>query len=266
MENKLVVRYFINNGILLSPNVLNDDVKKRKEEIIKKCIEKGIFLYKGKIEPQISILRIPPKKEIHIEKEIRREANDFNFLRNKLSTKVEAISIGYAKKIQTNISIIGRINKIDNIYFAEDNSGIIELRLTTDFGLDVGDVVAMKGNTRNNIFFVESVEWPYVEATNYRDLTLHIHDNKIEVMENEFETKLPFIVSLIGIGDIIFLDNKMDVMKIIKSSIIKKNSYIFVLKNKVIAFIIFSDKNEETFFKKVRIIYIKKGKEIKITL
>ncbi|MEE9323318.1 MAG: hypothetical protein V3U72_02110 [Candidatus Aenigmarchaeota archaeon] len=158
MNKKETIGLFLKRGILLSP----EELEKINEENYMQVLESK----SGEKKDEGSVVSRPQKGKISSEEFIKKHNMKFEFLRETLLRKIEAVSINKGRKVFSEVAIIGRVKDItERGFVVEDVTGETET-VTEKEEIKVGDVLGMKGFFKENLFFPKQIIWPDVPLEN----------------------------------------------------------------------------------------------------
>lgn len=158
MDKKGIIGQFLKRGILLSP----EELKKINEENYMQVLEsRG-----GRTEKKECIVVEPKGGKISSEEFIKIQNTKFEFLREILLKKIEAVSINKGRKVFLEVAIIGRVKELTGRGFVvEDVTGETEV-VTENEETVIGNVLGARGHFKENCFFPKQIIWPDVPLEN----------------------------------------------------------------------------------------------------
>ena len=164
MNKREIIDFFLKRGVLLSPEELEGTNKENYMKILEK--KRG----KQKDEKgEDFVVEEPKKGKISAEDFIKTYNKKFEFLKEKLLKKTEAVSINKGKKIFSKVTIIGRVKETTPKGFVlEDVTGETEV-VEEKEKPNTGDVLGAKGFFKENSFFPEQIIWPDIPLDNNPD-------------------------------------------------------------------------------------------------
>jgi len=158
MNKKEIIGLFLKKGILLSP-----------EELEKINEENYIEILEGKTNEKKDerfVVSEPIKGKISSEEFIKIQNTKFEFLREILLKKIEAVSINKGRKVFSEVAIIGRVKETTAKGFVvEDVTGETEV-ITENEEINMGDILGVKGFFKANSLFPKQIIWPDVPLEN----------------------------------------------------------------------------------------------------
>ncbi|MCX6817988.1 MAG: hypothetical protein NTU57_03960 [Candidatus Aenigmarchaeota archaeon] len=158
MEKMDILELFLKNGVMLSPEEFETIDEKNYMHILE---EK-----RGASSKDDIIVSKPRTGRISCDQFVRASVNKFEFLRGIILKKTEAVSINKAKKVFSEVTIIGRVKETSQRGFIiEDVTGEAEV-VYENMDISVGDVIGMKGYFKENSFFPSQVVWPDIPLDN----------------------------------------------------------------------------------------------------
>lgn len=161
MNKREIIGFFLKKGVLLSPEELEGTNKENYMEILEK--KNGKHEERKKEE---FVVDEPKKGKIPAEEFIKTYNKKFEFLKEMLLKKIEAISINKGKKIFSEVTIIGRIKETTPKGFVlEDVTGETEV-VEENEKARTGDILGAKGFFKENHFFPKQIIWPDIPLEN----------------------------------------------------------------------------------------------------
>ena len=158
MDKKEIIGMFLKKGVLLSPGEL--------EKINKENYMQILESKSGATEKKEHAVKEPMRGKISTEEFIKICNRKFEFLRETLLKKIEAVSINKGRKVFSEVAIIGRVKELTGKGFViEDVTGETET-VTENKGVNAGDVLGMSGFFKENRFFPKQVIWPDIPLEN----------------------------------------------------------------------------------------------------
>jgi hypothetical protein len=167
-----ILRQFLEQGILLSPEALEKISDKDAEHILEKAKSSGAVVYSPKEERALSsettveVRKIQKKQKISTQDLARYYNTRFEGLRDILMKKADnAISISNAKKSGGPIATIGMVREHTQRGFViEDLTGQAEVVSKSEEALP-DDVIAVRGSVREEKIFAEEIIWPDISMS-----------------------------------------------------------------------------------------------------
>ncbi len=158
MDKKGIIGRFLKKGILLSP----EEFEKIDEENYMQVLEsRG-----AGTEKKERIVVEPKGGKITPEEFIKIQNTKFEFLRETLLKKIEAVSINKGRKVFSEVAIIGRVKELTGRGFVvEDVTGETEV-VSEKEEIRTGDVLGARGHFKENCFFPMQIIWPDVPLEN----------------------------------------------------------------------------------------------------
>ncbi|MCK4531660.1 MAG: hypothetical protein KAT94_02230 [Candidatus Aenigmarchaeota archaeon] len=158
MNKKEIIGMFLDRGVLLSP----EDLEKINEKNYMQILESKSGVTKKKEHA----VNEPVRGKISTEEFIKICNRKFEFLRETLLKKIEAVSINKGRKVFSEVAIIGRVKELTGRGFViEDVTGETEV-VTENKEVNAGDVLGMRGFFKENRFFLEQTTWPDIPLDN----------------------------------------------------------------------------------------------------
>jgi len=152
MEKKEILEFFLKNGILLSPEEFDQINEKNYLEFFQRK--------KAETKREEIVVETQTKRKITNKEFVNISREKFDFLRNLLIQKTEAVSINKGKKLFSTITIIGRVKESGSKGFVvEDETGETEV-IGENKDVNIGDVIALKGYFKDNVFYANQIIWP----------------------------------------------------------------------------------------------------------
>lgn len=156
MSKREIVGMFLKKGVLLSP----EDLEKINKENYMQTLEKKTS------ETKKQIVIEPKRGEMSSEEFIKTYNKKFEFLREILLKKIDAVSINKGRKVFSEVAIIGRVKDITaRGFIIEDVTGETEV-IGENKDVKVGNVLGMKGHFKENSFFPKQTIWPDISLEN----------------------------------------------------------------------------------------------------
>ena len=171
MNKKQIMSAFLKEGILVPPEMWGEVNEKNYMEILE-LLKKG---KRKKEAPQGKGKETKSTKNtdksVFVEDIINYYEKKYNFLKNLLLKKMDAVSINKGKKLFSKTSIIGRVkDKTPKGVVVEDITGETEV-ITDNKNVREGDVVGLIGWFKEGVFFPEKIIWPDIPLTTEREET-----------------------------------------------------------------------------------------------
>ncbi|UCC91347.1 MAG: hypothetical protein JSV39_03460 [Candidatus Aenigmatarchaeota archaeon] len=158
MDKKGIIGRFLKRGILLSPEELEEINEENYMQILE---SRG-----GATEKKERIVVEPKGGKITPDEFIKTQNTKFEFLREILLKKIEAVSINKGRKVFSEVAIIGRVKELTGRGFVvEDVTGETEV-VTENEETGIGDVLGAMGFFKENCFFPKQIIWPDVPLEN----------------------------------------------------------------------------------------------------
>ncbi len=160
MQKDKIVRRFLEEGILLSPQTLESIDDADIEGTIQQARKEKCLVFGTKKAPyELVIEKITIKDRLQPADMASFYKKKFEGLKRILETKVEAVSINRAGKAFGSATIIGMVSEIlPNGFVVEDTTGAIDV-MSKDKP-DIDDVIAVKGVGREGKFFASEIIFP----------------------------------------------------------------------------------------------------------
>lgn len=163
MDKKEIVKSFLKEGVLLSPDDLEKINKENYEQILES--KKGKPKTEKKKDTSTTVKKTA-EDTMSTEDFIKAHNKKFEFLRDILTKKTEAVSINKGKKIFSEVTVIGRVKeKTQRGFIIEDVTGETEV-IGEDVDVNDGDVLAIRGLFKDNRLLPVQVTWPDVPLEN----------------------------------------------------------------------------------------------------
>jgi len=209
MEKQKIVERLLEEGILISPDIL--DQNKDIDTILKEAREKNALMLatKPKTEQPITISISQPKKleSLTVEDAVKFYSNKHEGIKKLLKDKVDAVSVVNAKKAFADASVIGMVKEnIQKGFLLEDPTG--EIEIVSKDKPQLGDVIGVKGFTREGKIFSNNTIYPDVPLSRKigsvrATLTLG-KENKfyVELNNNKQDIESPAWIRITGGGEI----------------------------------------------------------------
>lgn len=160
MNKKGIISFFLKEGIMLSPELLERINENNKEEILREL--KG----ENKEEGEKKEERNERGRGVSVEDVLKYYRKKYEIMSNILLKKLDAVSINKGKKIFSKTSIIGRVKeRTTKGFIIEDVTGETEV-ITDNRTVSIGDVIGLKGWFKENGFFPEEIIWPDIPLSN----------------------------------------------------------------------------------------------------
>jgi hypothetical protein len=158
MEKRDILELFLKNDVMLSPEEF--------ETIDEKNYMHMLEEKKGASSKDDIIVSKTRSGRISCDQFVRASVNKFEFLRGIILKKTEAVSINKAKKVFSEVTVIGRVKEATSRGFIiEDVTGEAEV-FYENRDISVGDVVGLKGYFKENGLFPNQVVWPDIPLDN----------------------------------------------------------------------------------------------------
>jgi len=193
---KEIVKELLRHGILVSPEIISKLKKENLDDFIRRYKGKDTLVVceeKGDEEIKISVKNFPVKKEIKTEDFIERYNKRFDFLKNILMEKTNAVSINKTRTSFNEVEVIGMVREKTNTGFViEDPTDTIEVIMKTEEPIEPGDVLSVLGLARENKFFGKKITWPDINLINsikrIENTNLFLISEKKESIINDIKT------------------------------------------------------------------------------
>lgn len=158
MDKREIIGIFLKKGILLSP----EDLEKINRENYMQILES----MGGVAKKEEYVVSGPRKGKISSEEFIKIQNEKFEFLREILLKKIEAVSINKGRKVFSEVTIIGRIKELtERGFIVEDVTGETEVVMENKEA-NIGDVVGLSGIFKENHLFPKQIIWPDIPLDN----------------------------------------------------------------------------------------------------
>lgn len=162
MNKKQILSMFLEEGVLIPPDLLEKVDEENYEEVLKSL--KGEK--KTGDEARTPTKAEKKRNEASVKDFLDYYSRKYEFLKGVLLKKMEAVSINKGKKIFSKTSIIGRVKeKTASGFIIEDVTGEAEVA-TESKGILPGDVIGLKGWFKEGGFLADEVVWPDIPLTN----------------------------------------------------------------------------------------------------
>lgn len=151
MNKKEIIELFLKNGVLISP----DELERINSENCTAILEAKT----GGTKNEFTVNE-PRRGRISSEEFIRACNSKFDFLRDTLLKKIDAVSINKGKKIFSEVAVIGRVKESTAKGFVvEDLTGETEV-IGENKEINAGDVLGVIGFFKDNSLFAKQIVWP----------------------------------------------------------------------------------------------------------
>jgi hypothetical protein len=158
MEKKDILELFLKNGILLSPEEFEATDEKNYMQLLERRSGE-------KKDSEVAVFR-PKTGKISCEQFIKICSSKFEFLKDEILKKTEAVSINKGKRVFSEATIIGRVKEMtSNGFILEDITGETEV-VSEGKDIHISDILGLKGFFRENKFFPNQVIWPDIPLDN----------------------------------------------------------------------------------------------------
>ncbi len=163
-----VVRELLKRGHLVSPETLERVDMNNIDSIAR---EKTLVLTETQPENRLSVSVEAPIKITTITPQdfLEHCMRRYETIRDMLLRKTEAVSVNKARKSSAPVTTIGMVREIlPSGFVLDDPTGEIDVILTghNTIPIETGDVVAVRGNVREEKFFAEEIMLPDIPLTN----------------------------------------------------------------------------------------------------
>jgi len=157
MNKKDIIDLFLKNGVMLAP----DELENINEQNYMQVLEKKL----GETNDEILIAKQSSGK-ISCGDFIKLSNRKFEFLREILLKKTDAVSINKGRKVFAEATIIGRVKERNaNGFVLEDVTGETEV-MNENNDVKTGDIVGLRGFFKENRFFPNQIIWPDIPLEN----------------------------------------------------------------------------------------------------
>jgi len=172
-----IVRQFLEEGILLSPEALSKITEKNLEKTLEQAREEGKLVFSLKEEQEgflIEVRKIQKKQKFTAQELARYYNSRFEGMRGLLEKKMDGlVSISNAKKSLAPVSTIGMVREATQRGFIiEDTTGEAEI-ITKSEEPQPDDVIGVKGHVKEGKIFTEEIAWP--------DVPMNRHNNRPQI-------------------------------------------------------------------------------------
>jgi uncharacterized protein YrzB (UPF0473 family) len=158
MDKRNIIYLFLKNGVMLSP----EEAEAIDETNYMQLLEKKLSENKG----GAAVVSEPKRGRISCEEYIKTCGKNFEFLRDVLLRKTDAVSINKGKKIFSRVTIIGRARETrGNGFVVEDVTGETEV-VGENNDVKAMDILGLRGSFKENRFHPEQVIWPDIPLEN----------------------------------------------------------------------------------------------------
>jgi len=166
MNKKQILSIFLKEGFHIPPDLLEKINEENYEEFLRSLKDEK----KPEGEPKITTGVEKERKKASVKDFLDYYSRKYEFLKEVLLKKMDAVSINKGKKIFSKTSILGRVReKTKNGFIIEDVTGETEA-LTDNKEISPGDVVGLRGWFKEGGFFSEELVWPDIPLTNKGEL------------------------------------------------------------------------------------------------
>ncbi len=177
-----ILKQFLEQGILLSPEALEKISDKDAEQVLEKAKSSGTVVYspeEEKVSPPettVEIRKIQKKQKLSTQDIARYYNSRFEGLREILLKKTgNIISVSNAKRSGGDITTIGMVREhTQRGFMIEDTTGQAEVISKAEDVLP-DDVIAVKGSAREEKIFAEEIVWPDISMSHmHPDMAVNI--------------------------------------------------------------------------------------------
>lgn len=155
MDKKEMVRQLLKKGVLVSPEALSR-INTEPPELPTHQTERF----------EIKTTTTAERERVSVKDFTEHYNNKYTEIKNMLSRKAEAVSINKLGSIFSEVSVIGMIKEMTPQGFVlEDQTGEIEIIPKEKVGLEVNDVVAVRGIIRESRLFCNEIILPDIPLT-----------------------------------------------------------------------------------------------------
>lgn len=164
MDRKEIVKRFFENGILVTPRILDEVTDENIEEIILKYKQKPKKVIKKLKENHTVEIKYPKeRKKLKVNDYLELYKERLNSLKGILMRKMEVVSINNIKPNSNSISLIGMVKETNEKgVVIEDQTGEIVVVFKEKKGVSVDDVVGIRGSSRGKDVFCEELVYPEI--------------------------------------------------------------------------------------------------------
>ncbi len=192
-----IVKQFLKEGILISPETLEKITETNLEHMLEKGKNSKSFVFSfqeekpEKPEPVIEVRKLQKRLKLQPQDFAKYYNTRFEGLRDILLKKMEdVVSVANAKKSGSAIATIGMVREqTQRGFIIEDMTGNAEaISKNEDVGID--DVIGVKGAVKEEKLFAEEIIWPDISMSHKhhrQDFILTLSDKKKEVGEADFK-------------------------------------------------------------------------------
>lgn len=162
MDKRNIIKAFLRQGMLLSPDELDGINENNYRDVLEKRAGKTGHGDGGKAAKGVR------KRETWLTTAefVKRHNENFEKIKKMLLKKTDAVSVNKGKKVFSESTLIVRVReKTPRGFFAEDVTGGAEI-VTEKDEINEGDVIAVTGRFRDNLFYPRQVTWPDVPLVN----------------------------------------------------------------------------------------------------
>lgn len=168
MNKREMLGRLLKKGVLLTPDEFGNLTPKNYTSFIeKRGRETGTAEGKSEAYKKESpINAVKSQVKLSSLDAVNAHKNGFIFLSGVLAKKLDAVSIDKAKKVFSEVSVIGRVkSKSGSGFVLEDVTGEAEV-IFDDKNVEEGDVIGLKGFFRGNNFLPSVLIWPDMPLQN----------------------------------------------------------------------------------------------------
>lgn len=166
MKKEHIVEKFLEQGLLLSPRILDNIEENNIENVfsLAKKSENFIITEIDKPEIDFKIEKNENKEKLRPKDFIEYNKEKYDFLKNIISKKIKPISIDKISSFKEISVICFVLEKTNNGYLVEDSTGKIEIK--TEAKILINSVLGFTGKIRENFLFVEKIIYPDIPLEN----------------------------------------------------------------------------------------------------
>lgn len=160
MDKREIVSLLLENGIMLTP----EELERTDERKCRELVGKGS---PGKEGCSIKVLS-GARGKITASEFVKKHREKFEFLKDVLAKKTEAVSINKGRKVFSEVSVIGRVRETrGNGFLLEDVTGEAEV-VSGEKDINPGDILGVRGNFRDNKILSSQIIWPGIPLVQAR--------------------------------------------------------------------------------------------------
>lgn len=181
--NEEIVRRFLKEGILISPQSLQKIDESNINEILEKAKSEGVLVFSLQEETSVEVRKFQKKQKLSPKDFAKYYNARFDGIKNILLKKVEhTVSVSNAKRSASEFITIGMVReKTPKGFIIEDITGEAEV-ISKEEDISQDDVVAIRGISKEGMIFAKEIILPDIPLSSIRqkpNIKLTLSENQV---------------------------------------------------------------------------------------